>query len=162
MIKYLTIILFFGLSSTFHAQEVQEQDSLQAPALLQKKKPVKKKGGLMSFDSGPAKEINPLAPARAAFLSAVLPGLGQFYNKKYWKVPMVYAAIGGSAYVFKVNDNLYRRYRDAFKSRRAGFMTMNFTTLMKVVLFLEAQICLTRPYKMDKKGTKKTGTYTWW
>jgi len=48
----------------------------------------------MSFDSGPAKEINPLAPARAAFLSAVLPGLGQFYNKKYWKVPMVYAAIG--------------------------------------------------------------------
>ena len=42
MIKYLTIILFFGLSSTFYAQEVQEQDSLQAPALLQKKKPVKK------------------------------------------------------------------------------------------------------------------------
>ena len=72
MIKYLTIILFFGLSSTFHAQEVQEQDSLQAPALLQKKKPVKKKGGLMSFDSGPAKEINPLAPAGTSWAWSVL------------------------------------------------------------------------------------------
>jgi hypothetical protein len=37
---------------------------------------------------------NPLAPSKAAFYSAVLPGLGQAYNKKYWKIPMVYEGLG--------------------------------------------------------------------
>ena len=37
---------------------------------------------------------DPLRPAKAAFYSAVLPGLGQVYNKRYWKVPIVYGAIG--------------------------------------------------------------------
>ena len=36
---------------------------------------------------------NPLSPAKAAFYSAVIPGLGQIYNKSYWKVPLVYIAI---------------------------------------------------------------------
>ncbi|HBI00192.1 MAG TPA: hypothetical protein DDY18_01050, partial [Flavobacterium sp.] len=36
------------------------------------------------------KPIDPLTPAKAAFYSAVIPGLGQVYNKKYWKVPIVY------------------------------------------------------------------------
>ena len=36
-----------------------------------------------------AESIDPLAPATAAFYSAVLPGLGQAYNKKYWKIPIV-------------------------------------------------------------------------
>ncbi|HEU4790982.1 MAG TPA: DUF5683 domain-containing protein, partial [Flavobacterium sp.] len=37
-------------------------------------------------------EIDPLTPAKAAFYSAILPGLGQAYNKKYWKIPLVYGA----------------------------------------------------------------------
>ena len=37
---------------------------------------------------------DPLSPAKAAFYSAVIPGLGQIYNKSYWKVPLVYVAIG--------------------------------------------------------------------
>ncbi|MFK7814221.1 MAG: DUF5683 domain-containing protein, partial [Maribacter sp.] len=40
------------------------------------------------------RKLNPLAPARAGFYSAALPGLGQIYNKKYWKAPIVWAAIG--------------------------------------------------------------------
>lgn len=42
------------------------------------------------------------SPARAAYLSAVLPGLGQVYNKKWWKVPVIYAgfAVGGGAIGF--------------------------------------------------------------
>ncbi|GAB4375657.1 MAG: hypothetical protein Kow0075_02190 [Salibacteraceae bacterium] len=53
------------------------------------------------------------SPARAALFSAVLPGLGQVYNKKYWKVPIVYAGLGASAYFILTNRyyfNLFKRY----------------------------------------------------
>jgi hypothetical protein len=48
--------------------------------------------------------LDVLAPSKAAFYSAVLPGLGQAYNKKYWKVPLVYAASGVPVYFFIKND----------------------------------------------------------
>ena len=70
--------------------------------------------------------INPLSPAKAAFYSAVLPGLGQAYNKKYWKIPIVYAAIGAGVYFYIDNNKEYNRYRDAFKSRLAGFTNDEF------------------------------------
>ncbi len=70
--------------------------------------------------------INPLSPAKAAFFSAILPGLGQAYNKKYWKIPIVYAAIGTGVYFYINNNNEYNRYRDAYKSRLAGFETDEF------------------------------------
>ena len=69
----------------------------------------------------PTEPINPLSPAKAAFYSAVLPGLGQAYNKKYWKIPIVYGALGTSIYFYISNNKKYNRYRDAYKSRLAGF-----------------------------------------
>ena len=65
--------------------------------------------------------INPLTPAKAAFYSAILPGLGQAYNKKYWKIPLVYGAIGTSLYFYIDNNKKYHSYRDAYKRRLAGF-----------------------------------------
>lgn len=62
-----------------------------------------------------------LAPSKAAFYSAILPGLGQAYNKKYWKIPIVYGAIGTSLYFYADNNKKYHRYRDAYKRRLAGF-----------------------------------------
>jgi hypothetical protein len=70
--------------------------------------------------------IDPLSPSRAAFYSAILPGLGQAYNKKYWKIPIVYAALGTGIYFYLDNNKEYKRYRDAFKSRLAGFETDEF------------------------------------
>lgn len=72
------------------------------------------------------KPINPLAPSKAALYSAILPGLGQIYNKRYWKLPIVYGAIGGSIYAYTWNDNWYDRFRTAFKSRQAGFTDDEF------------------------------------
>ena len=63
---------------------------------------------------------NPIAPAKAAFYSAILPGLGQAYNKKYWKIPIVYAALGTSVYFYKRNDDNYQRFLDALKLELAG------------------------------------------
>jgi len=65
-------------------------------------------------------DIDPLTPAKAAFYSAILPGLGQAYNKKYWKIPLVYGAIGTSLYFYTDNRKKYNEYRDAYKSRLAG------------------------------------------
>ncbi|WP_340199129.1 DUF5683 domain-containing protein [Ascidiimonas sp. W6] len=72
---------------------------------------------------------NPLAPSKAAFYSAILPGLGQAYNKRYWKIPIVYAAIGTGVYFYIDNTNEYNRYRDAFKRRLAGFTDDEFYDL---------------------------------
>jgi hypothetical protein len=71
---------------------------------------------LIALDTTTTK-INPLAPARAAFYSAILPGLGQAYNKKYWKIPLVFAAVGGGIYSYTWNRRKYNEYRDAYKER---------------------------------------------
>lgn len=78
------------------------------------------------IDSIVRKPMNILAPSRAAFYSAVLPGLGQAYNKKYWKIPIVYAALGTGIYFYLDNDKTYDRYRDAYKRRLAGFTDDEF------------------------------------
>ena len=66
------------------------------------------------------REIDPLRPSKAAFYSAILPGLGQAYNKKYWKIPIVVGAIATGIVVHDFNNKQYKRYRDAFKRRLAG------------------------------------------
>jgi Family of unknown function (DUF5683) len=73
-----------------------------------------------------SKPIDALAPAKAAFYSAILPGLGQAYNKKYWKIPIVYGALGAGIYFYTTNNKEYNRYRDAYKSRLAGFKNDEF------------------------------------
>ena len=69
---------------------------------------------------------DPLSPARAAFYSAILPGLGQAYNKSYWKIPIVYLAIGIPTYLYVVNDKELDRYRTAYKRRLDGLTDDEF------------------------------------
>ena len=56
-------------------------------------------------------------PGKAAMYAAVLPGLGQIYNKKYWKLPLVYGALGAGVYAITFNHDQYRIYLDAFYTR---------------------------------------------
>ncbi len=74
-------------------------------------------------------KINPLAPSKAAFYSALLPGLGQIYNKRYWKAPIVWGALGIGIATYSANNTEYNRFRDAFKRRRAGFTDDEFFPL---------------------------------
>lgn len=76
-------------------------------------------------DSIKGTEINPIAPAKAAFYSAILPGLGQAYNKKYWKIPIVYAALGTGIGIYAYNNKNYHNYRDEYKRRLAGTQNIN-------------------------------------
>jgi hypothetical protein len=99
----LSCILFFVASTSLFAQEKNQLTPQPTDTLKTKNS-----------------KINVLAPARAAFLSAILPGMGQAYNKSYWKIPIVYGAIGTGVYFYLRNDNLYNRYRDAYKTRIGG------------------------------------------
>ena len=84
---------------------------------------------LMAKDTVKSNDIDPLTPAKAAFYSAILPGLGQAYNKKYWKIPIVYGAIGVSLYYYIDSNQKYHQYRDAYKRRLEGFTDDEFSYL---------------------------------
>lgn len=57
------------------------------------------------------------SPKKAAMLSAIIPGAGQVYNKKYWKVPLVYGAIGASLYFAFDQRKQFRDYKSAYVNR---------------------------------------------
>lgn len=103
---------------TERTKKTQDTDSLTQ----------KMEGEGVTFEEVTKKEnINPLAPSKAAFYSAILPGLGQIYNKRYWKAPIVWGALGTSIYVYSFNNTEYRRARNAFKRRLAGFTDDEFS-----------------------------------
>lgn len=61
------------------------------------------------------------SPKKATIRSAILPGWGQAYNKKYWKIPLVYGALGATATVFVYNLKTYRELRFAYQAKyKAG------------------------------------------
>jgi hypothetical protein len=96
---FIYLILSFFCSTTLFAQK---------PEIIKYK------------DTVVTKAINPLAPSKAAFYSAILPGLGQAYNKKYWKIPIVYAGLGISIYSYNFNQREYHKFRDEYKRRLDG------------------------------------------
>jgi len=59
--------------------------------------------------------IKPHSPHKASLYSAVLPGLGQAYNKKYWKVPILYAGFAGLVYAIDFNTRNYNKYRRGYR-----------------------------------------------
>lgn len=61
------------------------------------------------------KKVRVYNPRKAALRSALVPGLGQIYNKKYWKLPIVYGALGTSAGVFFYNFKNYKDTRFAYR-----------------------------------------------
>jgi hypothetical protein len=56
----------------------------------------------------------PHSPKKAAMYSAIIPGWGQAYNKKYWKIPIVYAGFGTIGYFIGWNNRYYNTYKSAY------------------------------------------------
>ncbi|MDJ0645210.1 MAG: DUF5683 domain-containing protein [Flavobacteriaceae bacterium] len=104
--KSIYSIFFFLFISAAFAQDDKE--------LIIKKDSVPQKGIVVN------QGIDPLSPSRAAFYSAVFPGLGQAYNKKWWKVPVVWAVIGTGVYFYERNDDQFKRAQTAYKASLAG------------------------------------------
>ncbi len=59
-------------------------------------------------------ELSTLDPKKAAMFSAVLPGLGQVYNKQYWKVPLIYGGAVIIGHYIRYQDRLYNSFRSAY------------------------------------------------
>lgn len=69
------------------------------------------------------------SPTKATIMSACLPGLGQAYNKKYWKVAIVYAGLGVMTYFIVFNTNEYLTYKCAYIEASNGNLNGNYSEL---------------------------------
>ena len=98
----LIIFLFAGIQFC-HAQD----SAVSAPVAVLKEKKIN-----TNTKDTTAKKIN--RPRIAAIRSAIFPGVGQIYNKKYWKLPLVYGALGTTAYVFNYNLKNYKDLKQAY------------------------------------------------
>ncbi|UOQ71980.1 DUF5683 domain-containing protein [Hymenobacter cellulosilyticus] len=59
-------------------------------------------------------------PSKAGLLALMLPGAGQIYNRKFWKLPLVYGAIGGTLYGEFFYQSRYKEYETALEDFAAG------------------------------------------
>jgi hypothetical protein len=71
------------------------------------------------------------SPTKATIMSLCLPGLGQIYNKKYWKVPVIYAGFGVFTYLIIFNTDYYLTYKSAYIESFNGDSTGNYSEIVK-------------------------------
>ncbi len=115
--RQLGLLLFLLLSIPIYAQEEEAREFIAPDSLKTNPK----------YSPRIQRLINdPLTPSKAAFYSAVVPGLGQAYLGKAWKVPIIYAAMGASLYYYDQNNKIMNSYRTAYKRRLNGFFDDEF------------------------------------
>lgn len=92
---------------------VSAADTLQQPAEAADSMPARKP---MDYDAWEEREVqfNP-DPTRAVWMSALFPGLGQLYNRRYWKLPIVAGAYVGLGYATSWNNSMLRDYTRAYR-----------------------------------------------
>lgn len=71
-------------------------------------------------ESNAPAQIQRYNPTKAGLYSAALPGLGQYYNRKFWKIPVVWGALGTGIGVTIWYDKQYKRYRNAYIAELNG------------------------------------------
>lgn len=67
-------------------------------------------------------------PTKATWLALVIPGGGQIYNRKYWKLPIFYGGFAGCAYALTWNNKMYKDYSNAYKDAMNGHMDSSSIT----------------------------------
>ncbi|MDR3705576.1 MAG: DUF5683 domain-containing protein [Paludibacteraceae bacterium] len=101
--------------ATGYAQQVQTKenvDSTQVTKSTQDPVPVKKS----TQDSVKVVKLFKPNPHKAMLMSAVIPGLGQIYNRSYWKAPIVWAGCAALVYAISWNGHYYNKYKKAYVS----------------------------------------------
>ena len=120
----MKIIFAFLLISTFCFSQTNRNDTIRVENLGKDSistKPIKEIDVVEDIEKANAPISKPkFSPTKAGLYSAVLPGLGQYYNKKYWKIPIVLGAIGTGVGVTLFYDKSYREYRGYFINKING------------------------------------------
>lgn len=104
------LLLFFFTGITFsnaHAQTVIDSAGVKIDSVTKRN---------AAIDS----VMNEHSPHQASLRSAIIPGWGQIYNKSYWKLPIVYGALGTTAYIFVDNLKTYKELKFAYAARYAA------------------------------------------
>lgn len=143
-LKKIILALFLLFINTI---AFAQKDSLEVKEIKAKK---------LINDTGTNGVYNALAPAKAAFYSAIFPGMGQIYNKKYWKAPIVWGALAVPTYYYVLNNNDYNRYRTAYKLRRNGQID-EFTVNGEEVVTLETLETAQKQLKENRDLSLLTG-----
>jgi len=104
--KFLLVVSFLLAFTGTRAQDKEVLTSVSPDSTVTQ---------VIDTSTGEVKKTRVYSPRTAAIRSAILPGLGQIYNKKYWKLPLVYGALGISGGVFAFNLKWYKRTRYAYK-----------------------------------------------
>jgi hypothetical protein len=118
-IFYLLIFLFF--TSTAYSQDKPAEGAVTITDSVSLKK--------AEPDTVKKRRYNPKV---AATRSAILPGLGQIYNRKYWKLPIVYGAIGTAGGVFVFNYTNYKDLRQAYRGKYNARVNKDSTEYWKI------------------------------
>ena len=98
------------------------------------------------------------SPRRATIYSAVLPGLGQIYNRKYWKVPLIYGGFVTFGYFINFNNDQYITYRQAYSDIIDNDPTTNSHLYLKVnpsLLKPENKADYTQALRIAKDGSRR-------
>jgi len=102
--------IFYLLISLFFLSNAYSQVPAENPVAIKDSTASKKS----KTDTTKKKVYDPKVAARR---SALIPGWGQAYNKKYWKIPIVYGALGVTGYIFVNNIKIYKEYKFAYSAR---------------------------------------------
>jgi len=103
--------IFYLLISLFFLSNAYSQVAPAGDAVAIKDSSATKKS---KVDTVKKKIYDPKVAARR---SAIIPGWGQAYNKKYWKIPIIYAGLGITGYIFVNNIKIYKEYKFAYSAR---------------------------------------------
>ena len=108
MLRNILFVTFiFCVILTFPLQTFSQERT--DTVIISPGKPDTLKKNILSLDTN-VKKNN---PRKATFRSILIPGWGQAYNKKYWKIPIIYGALGTTGAIFFYNLNLYKLLKQA-------------------------------------------------
>ena len=129
-LMHIAVVVFFIHSGNALAQ-IRKPVIIPTDSTTEIKNPAfTKDTGIQIIKGDTIKTVSAHDPKKATLRSLILPGWGQAYNREYWKIPIVYGALGTLAGFYIYNNTWYKRTRDAFDIRISGRDTTADTALI--------------------------------